>query len=93
MTKTIKDFLNFFIVNNKRKSHEFYFFNVPAPIFLVQHGKYLNDQLSKLIKLYNKVFNTNKKPSSCGSCVKQTVAHLAKVYVNSCKIKENESDV
>tara|TARA_R100000664_G_C2652454_1_gene72469 strand:+ start:71 stop:448 length:378 start_codon:yes stop_codon:yes gene_type:complete len=46
-----------------------------------------------LIKLYNKVFNTNKKPSSCGSCVKQTVAHLAKVYVNSCKIKENESDV
>tara|TARA_R110002020_G_scaffold169_3_gene832 strand:+ start:960 stop:1337 length:378 start_codon:yes stop_codon:yes gene_type:complete len=46
-----------------------------------------------LIKLYNKVFNANKKTSSCGSCVQQTVAQLAKVYVNSCKIENNESDV
>ena len=38
-----------------------------------------------LVKLYNKVFNANKKTSSCGSCVQQTVAQLAKVYVNSCK--------
>ena len=38
-----------------------------------------------LVKLYNKVFNANKKPSSCGSCVQQTLAKLAKVYVNSCK--------
>ena len=42
-----------------------------------------------LVKLYNKVFNANKKPSSCGSCVQQTVAQLAKVYVNSCKIEDN----
>ena len=42
-----------------------------------------------LVKLYNKVFNSNKKPSSCGSCVQQTVAQLAKVYVNSCKIEDN----
>jgi hypothetical protein len=46
-----------------------------------------------LVKLYNKVFNANKKPSSCGSCVKQTVAQLAKVYVNSCKLENNESDI
>jgi len=46
-----------------------------------------------LVKLYNKVFNANKKTSSCGSCVQQTVAQLAKVYVNSCKIENNESDV
>ena len=39
-----------------------------------------------LVKLYNKVFNANKKTSSCGSCVKQTVAQLAKVYINSCKL-------
>ena len=39
-----------------------------------------------LIKLYNKVFNANKKPSSCGSCVQQTLAKLAKVYINSCKL-------
>ena len=38
-----------------------------------------------MVKLYNKVFNANKKTSSCGSCVQQTLAKLAKVYVNSCK--------
>ena len=46
-----------------------------------------------LIKLYNKVFNANKKPSSCGSCVQQTLAKLAKVYVNSCKLEDNGTDV
>ena len=46
-----------------------------------------------MVKLYNKVFNANKKRSSCGSCVQQTLAKLAKVYVNSCKIEDNESDV
>ena len=45
------------------------------------------DQAS-LVKLYNKVFNANKKPSSCSSCVQQTLAKLAKVYVNSCKNEE-----
>jgi hypothetical protein len=48
---------------------------------------------STLVKLYNKVFNANKKPSSCGSCVQQTVAKLAKVYVNSCKVNNDESDI
>ena len=42
-----------------------------------------------LVKLYNKVFNANKKPSSCGSCVKTTLAQLEKVYKNSCKIENN----
>tara|TARA_R100001594_G_scaffold15378_1_gene32249 strand:+ start:672 stop:1040 length:369 start_codon:yes stop_codon:yes gene_type:complete len=42
-----------------------------------------------LVKLYNKVFNSNKKPSGCSSCVQQTIAQLAKVYVNSCKIEDN----
>ena len=46
-----------------------------------------------LVKLYNKVFNSNKKTSSCGSCVQQTVAQLAKVYVNSCKLEDNGTDV
>ena len=41
-----------------------------------------------LVKLYNKVFNANKKPSGCSSCVQQTLAKLAKVYVNSCKNEE-----
>ena len=46
-----------------------------------------------MVKLYNKVFNENKKTSSCGSCVQQTLSKLAKVYVNSCKIEDHESDV
>ena len=46
-----------------------------------------------LVKLYNKAFNSNKKTSSCGSCVQQTLAQLAKVYVNSCKIEDNGTDV
>ena len=41
-----------------------------------------------LVRLYNKVFNANKQPSSCGSCVKQTVEKLEKVYKNSCKNAE-----
>ena len=38
-----------------------------------------------MVKLYNKVFNANKKPSSCSSCVRETLAKLKKVYQNSCK--------
>jgi hypothetical protein len=38
-----------------------------------------------LVKLYNKVFNANKKTSSCTSCVRETLAKLKKVYINSCK--------
>jgi len=38
-----------------------------------------------LLKIYNKVFKANKKPSSCGSCVQQTLKKLETVYKNSCK--------
>ena len=43
-----------------------------------------------MVRLYNKVFNTNKKPSSCGSCVRETLSKLKKVYENSCDIKEDQ---
>tara|TARA_R110002012_G_scaffold114166_1_gene260781 strand:+ start:823 stop:1191 length:369 start_codon:yes stop_codon:yes gene_type:complete len=43
-----------------------------------------NDQ-STMVMLYNKVFNANKKTSSCGSCVKETLSKLKKVYENSCE--------
>ena len=43
-----------------------------------------------MVKLYNKVFNANKKVSGCGSCVRQTLAKLKMVYKNSCK---NESSI
>ena len=51
-------------------------------------GTITGQDQSTLIRLYNKVFNANKKPSSCSSCVQQTLAKLAKVYVNSCKNEE-----
>tara|TARA_R100000781_G_C4022940_1_gene107823 strand:+ start:50 stop:421 length:372 start_codon:yes stop_codon:yes gene_type:complete len=56
----------------------------------IQKGTIKGEDQAILVKLYNKVFNANKKPTSCGSCVQQTLAQLAKVYVNSCKIENNE---
>ena len=56
----------------------------------IQKGQISSQDQVIMVKLYNKVFNANKKVSGCGSCVQQTLAQLAKVYVNSCK---NESEV
>lgn len=38
-----------------------------------------NEQL-ELLKIHNRVFNTNKKKSSCGSCVKDLVNTMRKLY-------------
>tara|TARA_Y100001951_G_C11254095_1_gene248309 strand:- start:316 stop:690 length:375 start_codon:yes stop_codon:yes gene_type:complete len=46
------------------------------------------DDQSIMVRLYNKVFNANKKPSSCTPCVRETLAKLKKVYQNSCKLDE-----
>ena len=51
----------------------------------LKKGTISREDQAIMVKLYNKVFNSNKQPSSCGSCVQQTLAKLAKVYVNSCK--------
>ena len=51
----------------------------------LKSGTIKGQDQATLVKLYNKVFNSNKQPSSCSSCVQQTLAKLAKVYVNSCK--------
>jgi hypothetical protein len=59
----------------------------------IQGGRINGQDQDILVKLYNKVFNANKKASSCGSCVKQTLAKLEKVYKNSCKINENGTDI
>lgn len=39
-----------------------------------------------MVKLYNKVFKANKRPSRCTSCIQETLAKLKKVYENSCKL-------
>ena len=52
----------------------------------IQGSTIKGEQQAILVKLYNKVFNENKKPSSCSSCVQQTLSKLKKVYENSCKL-------
>ena len=52
-------------------------------------GRMQGDRLSGpdqaiLVRLFNKVFGTNKKPTSCGSCVRETLGQLKGVYKNSC---------
>ena len=49
------------------------------------HDRITAQDQSIMVKLYNKVFNANKKASGCGSCVQQTLSKLKKVYENSCK--------
>ena len=56
----------------------------------IQKGRISTQDQAIMVRLYNKVFNANKTVSGCGSCVQQTLAKLAKVYVNSCR---NESEV
>ena len=52
----------------------------------LKSGQINGQDNATLTKLYNKVFNANKKPTSCTSCVKETIAKLAKVYVNTCEV-------
>ena len=59
----------------------------------IQGGTVNGQDQDILVKLYNKVFNANKKASSCGSCVRETLAKLEKVYKNSCKINDNGTDI
>ena len=40
-----------------------------------------------LRQLYLEIFEVNKKPTSCGSCVKETLNHLQRVYESSCNEK------
>ncbi len=44
-----------------------------------------NDQ-QILLKIYNSIFNDNKKMTSCGSCINSTLNKLKQVYDKSCKI-------
>tara|TARA_R100000700_G_scaffold7290_1_gene10980 strand:+ start:1714 stop:2073 length:360 start_codon:yes stop_codon:yes gene_type:complete len=49
-------------------------------------GTITREDQAIMVRLYNKVFNTNKQPSGCTPCVRETLAKLKKVYDNSCEI-------
>lgn len=42
------------------------------------------EEQESLIILYNEIFGIKKKGTSCGSCVKQTLDNLQRVYESSC---------
>ena len=50
--------------------------------FKVQRNKVTSIEQKKLLLIYNRVFNTNKKGSSCAPCVKSMVNELDKLYKN-----------
>tara|TARA_A100000171_G_scaffold35775_1_gene34383 strand:+ start:1534 stop:1734 length:201 start_codon:yes stop_codon:yes gene_type:complete len=39
-----------------------------------------NIEQKELLTIHNRVFNTNKKASSCGSCVKDLVNTMKRLY-------------
>ena len=45
------------------------------------------EEQQTLLILYNDIFGVNKKASSCGSCVKQTLENLQRIYESSCNEK------
>ena len=49
-------------------------------------GEITREDQGIMVKLYNKVFNSNKQPSGCTPCVRETLDKLKKVYDNSCEI-------
>ena len=51
----------------------------------INTGKLKGNQASTIVKIYNKIFGTNKQVSSCSPCVKSIIDQLEKVYLNSCK--------
>ena len=50
--------------------------------FKVQRNKVTSIEQKKLLLIYNRVFNTNKKGSSCAPCVRSMVNELDKLYKN-----------
>jgi NAD(P)H-nitrite reductase large subunit len=46
-------------------------------------------QQQMLLKIYNRIFNRNKRPTSCSSCFRELHSDLAKVY-NTYKEENNE---
>ena len=52
----------------------------------IKKGQITRQEQVILVGLYNNVFRTNKKPSSCSSCVRETTKQLAKIYENTCEL-------
>ena len=52
----------------------------------IKKGRLDKNENILMIKLYNKVFSANKKPSKCVPCVQSTLKKLDEVYKHCCKL-------
>ena len=48
--------------------------------FGVFRSKIKREDQMKMLEIFNRVFKTNKKPSSCSSCVKDLYQQLEKLF-------------
>lgn len=55
-------------------------YNYLKNLFKVQLNTITNKQQQELLEIYNRVFNANKQKSSCGSCVKDLINEMKKLY-------------
>jgi hypothetical protein len=55
-------------------------YNYLKNLFKVQLNTITNKQQQELLEIYNRVFNANKQKSSCGSCVKELINEMKKLY-------------
>ena len=52
----------------------------------IKKGKITAQEQAILVALYNNVFGTNKRPSSCSSCARETTSKLDQIYKNTCEV-------
>lgn len=52
----------------------------------IKKGTITRSEQISLIRIYNKVFKSDKRLTSCTKCIQGTLKKLDKVYKNSCKI-------
>ena len=53
ISKTVIDFVKWFIEQNHHKQHKLFFFNVPAPIYNKKYSSEINEQVKSIIKFFN----------------------------------------
>ena len=48
--------------------------------FKINRNRLTTIEQAELLKIYNRVFNSNRQPSSCSSCVRELINEINKLY-------------
>lgn len=75
-----KEVLNKLFRYNKPLCLEEDEYNYLSNFFSTHKGVIKTQTQGDLLKIYNRIFRTNKQKSGCGSCVKSMIGELQKVY-------------